>query len=150
LLKKSLCKYDSQLYYKPRSMIYGLRILLFILISIGLYGAFSVSYQTITGSSGCPELLSVPICFVVLTGYSLMMITHQLRPTMLHKMLFSTGLLPVFLLAWVGSAFELFIGNTCPKNNLGIALCYVSLALSISISILYWIYVNLRKTPSTY
>jgi hypothetical protein len=125
-------------------MIYGVRVLLLGLIAVGLYGALSVSYKTVTGTSPCPDVAGIPACFVVLAGYSFMLAASLLQPAKRYKILFLVGWLPVFLLAATGTVFELFNGNTCPKSSAGLALCYVSLALSLIVALLYVFYLKLR------
>jgi hypothetical protein len=113
------------------------------LIAVGLFGAFKVSYDTLTGVAPCPAVAGIPACFVVLAGYSLMLITVSLQLSARFKVLFLIGWLPVFLLAITGSVFELMNGNTCPMSESGIALCYLSLLFSIGVIVLYVFYLKL-------
>ena len=126
-------------------MNYTLRIVLLTLIAVGLYGALSVSYSTVTGSSPCPNVVGVPACFVVLAGYSLMLAAALLQPADKFKAVFLLGWLPVFLLAATGTVFELSNGNTCPKSDSGLALCYVSLSFSVVVALLYFFYLKLME-----
>lgn len=126
-------------------LFYGVRIILLGLIAVGLYGALSVSYSTLTGTSPCPNVVGVPACFVVLAGYALMLAASLLKPAHRFKSVFLLGWLPVFLLAATGTIFELSNGNTCPKSDSGLALCYVSLSFSVAVALLYFFYIKLRE-----
>jgi hypothetical protein len=125
------------------------RSLLVGLIAVGLYGSLNVSYDTLTAVAPCPALAGIPACFVVLAGYSLMLIGVVLQPKAKFKLLFLAGWLPVFLLAITGSAFELMNGNTCPKSESGIALCYLSLLFSIGVIVFYAFYLKLPSAKTS-
>lgn len=122
-----------------------LKIILWCLLGVGLYGAFSVSYTTITGTSPCPSVVGVPACFVVFIGYFLMLIATLINTHSHTRTFFLAGWIPVFLLAFVGSVFEIGNGNTCPKSSFGLALCYVSLAFAVTIAFCFFI---IRKSKS--
>jgi hypothetical protein len=128
-------------------MANSLRIILLGLIATGLYGAASVSYHAITGAAPCPHIANIPACFIVLAGYTLMLIAVMIEsvgnaqrtaPTPTPKKVFLIGWLPVFLLAVTGSLFELSHGNTCPKSDTGLPLCYVSLFFSIALVLIFY------------
>lgn len=125
-------------------LIFVVRGVLIGLIALGLFGAFNVSFDTFTGIAACPEVIAIPVCFVVLAGYCLILVSVVLTPTVRLKWLFLSAWLPVFLLAITGSILELIYGNTCPKNESGIALCYLSLLLSVTVFILYRLYLSLH------
>ncbi len=125
--------------------VYFVKFILFALLATGLYGAASVSYTTITGVAPCPTVGFIPACFVVFIGYLFMLIATILmisrRP--LNK-LFLIGWVPVFLLAFIGSIFEISNGSTCPKSSSGLALCYVSLIFTIIIAMSYLFLAKLK------
>lgn len=118
--------------------MYFLKVILWGLLGVGLYGALSVSYTTITGTSPCPSIAGIPACFIVLAGYSLMLLATFITQTKKSTWFFFTGWAPVFLLAFVGSIFEIGNGDTCPKSSSGLALCYVSLTFAIAVIVLYF------------
>lgn len=113
-------------------------IMLYLLVAGGLYGALSVSYQTITGIAPCPYVLEIPICFIVATGYSTMLIGLLLSMKIVAKNIFLTGWFLVFSIALTGTLFELLIKKgTCPVSSSTIPLCYLSLAITVVIIILF-------------
>ena len=115
------------------------RVILFGLIALGLYGAASVSYSTITGTAPCPTVGFIPACYIVFIGYLLMLIASAATLFIKRQRysIFFCGWTPVFLLAFFGSIFEVINGNTCPKSGSGLALCYVSLSFALVIAGLY-------------
>ena len=122
------------------------RVILFGLIALGLYGAASVSYSTITGTASCPTVGFIPACYIVFIGYLLMLIASSaiLFQRQQRYSIFFVGWTPVFLLAFFGSLLEVINGNTCPKNGSGLALCYVSLSFAIVIAGLYLFLIKAR------
>ena len=123
-------------------------VFLWMLIIVGLWGALSVSYTTVTGAVPCPSFASVPICYLVSIGY-LFMLAAQLSffDGMKHR-LFYPGWSLVFIIAASGTALEMFTGDTCPRNDSGVPLCYFSLALSLAIILLHAFILWSRKFTS--
>jgi predicted membrane channel-forming protein YqfA (hemolysin III family) len=104
-------------------------------VGVGLYGALSVSYLTLTltGEALCPAVSAVPICYLVSVGYLLMFAT-QLRGSLAWRSkIFSVGWLLVFIIALFGVVAELFYGDICPKSSLDVPLCFVSMGLVLVI-----------------
>jgi hypothetical protein len=116
-----------------------IKIVLLALLSIGLYGALSVSYLTVSGIAPCPSVVYIPACYVVTVGYFLMLVATLFHQKYTAKWLFIIGWAPVILLALVGSMLELNQGNVCPKSSTGIPLCYVSLSFALVVAMLYWL-----------
>jgi hypothetical protein len=112
------------------------KILLWGFLALGLYGALNVSYSTMTGESPCPSVAGVYICYVVLTGYLLMVVAQFLTPY--KALVFYLGWIIVFAIALLGTVFEISQGNVCPQSSSGLPLCYVSLLASAIIGILFW------------
>ena len=117
----------------------AIKVILLVLLSIGLYGALSVSYLTVTGIAPCPSVAKLPACFIVTIGYFLMLVATFFSNKLNAKWLFIIGWSPVVLLALVGSLLELSQGDICPKSSMGIALCYVSLSFAIMVAALFWL-----------
>ena len=116
-----------------------IKVILLALLSIGLYGALSVSYLTVTDIAPCPTVVSIPACYVVTIGYFLMLLATLFNNKVTAKWLFIVGWTPVVLLALVGSMLELSQGDICPKSSIGIPLCYVSLSFATLVAVLYWL-----------
>ena len=118
---------------------YVIKILLWLLLAAGLYGALSVSYTTITGTAPCPDVQGLPVCFVVAVGYIMMVASLFMLNKAWKKWIFLSGWLVVFLIAVTGTLLEIMNGNTCPQSADGLPLCYVSLTFSILILVLNFV-----------
>ncbi len=113
------------------------RAALWLLLAIGLYGALSVSYTTITGTAPCPDLKGLPICFVVAAGYLAMIVSQTGLCKRNSNKMFLAGWLVVFLIAVLGTLLEIIKGDSCPTSDSGFPLCYLSLAVSVLVFVLY-------------
>lgn len=115
--------------------------MLYLLVAGGLYGALWVSYKTITGIAPCPHVQGIPICFVVAAGYSTMLmglfLSHFPGKKVIAKNIFLTGWFLVFSIAATGTLFEFMIKGTCPVSSSGSPLCYLSLAITLVIIIVF-------------
>jgi hypothetical protein len=124
-------------------LIYINKAVLWGLLALGLIGALKVSYTTLTGVSPCPSVAGIYICYVVLTGYLMMVIAQVIRPY--KAIVFYIGWAIVFGIALLGTGLEISQGNACPQSSSGLPLCYVSLFVSAVIGILFW--VLLKQNP---
>lgn len=121
-------------------------ITLWVLLAIGFLGALKVSYANFTGSP-CPYIAFVPICYIVLIAYGLMIAAMLIRNNRCKHYFFCAGWGTAFVIALVGSAAEIFAGGgVCPSSGGGslrgassssIPLCFISLALTIVILVLF-------------
>jgi len=116
-------------------------IILLILLAVGFIGALKVSYENITGQA-CPHFFLIPICYVVLIAYGLMIVSTLSSAVISKHYLFWAGWVTATLIAMAGSISELMAGGgVCPTSGSGafgaIPLCYVSLAMLIVILILF-------------
>ena len=120
---------------------------LWILLAIGFFGAVEVSYENLTGNP-CPHVFAVPVCYVVLIGYTLMVLSVIVNHNGCRHHFFVIGWSIAAAIAAVGSIAELVAGGgVCPTSGGGsirgtttstaIPLCYVSLALLIGILMLF-------------
>ena len=104
-----------------------LRIIIVALAGLGFWGAASISYIHWTGSESCPMLKVIPACYVVLAGYSLILLESLITWDRYFK-LFLIGWTPVILLACLGVYGELSGTFQCPRTASGIPKCYFSAA----------------------
>ena len=106
-------------------------------IAFGTYGAISISYNTLTQVSPCPAVSGFPVCYLVLAGYLAMLVSLFLTKYDFHKGIFYIGWFIVFLIAIVGTIYELYSGNICPRTSYGLPMCYLSLAFTLLIVFLF-------------
>ena len=124
------------------------RVILWLLILAGLWGALRVSYTTITGTARCPDFASVPICYLVGTGYLSMLAAQVASSGRLKNYLFYPAWTLVFVIAALGTGFEVANGNVCPRNSSGVPLCYFSFILCVAIFLFYLFTSNTRRLNS--
>jgi hypothetical protein len=115
------------------------RVLLWLLIGTGLWSGLRLSYLTLTDVAPCPDIGGLPICYLVALGYTIMLAAQLTPAGKFRDMLFFPAWILVCAIAALGTGFEFAVGETCPKNSSGLPLCYLSLAYSIAIVLLYLI-----------
>jgi len=121
-------------------------IALLALLVIGFFGALKVSFANF-GGSPCPHIWIVPVCYVVLMAYGLMIASVVIRHNGCKHYFFCAGWGTAFVIALIGSIAELFAGGgVCPTSGSGgirgassgsIPLCYASLAMLLIILVLF-------------
>lgn len=120
---------------------------LWALLAIGFIGALKVSYENLTGNP-CPHVFFVPVCYAVLIGYALMVLSVIINHNGCRHHFFVIGWSIAAAIALIGSLAELVAGGgVCPTSGAGsirgattagaIPLCYISLALLIGILVLF-------------
>ena len=117
-----------------------IRVALIALIAIGLWSSARLSYRQYQSGEACPILGPVPACYIALAGYVMMSIAVAVTITRMDwnlSWVFWLGLATAGGLALLGSAMELVKGDVCPKAYGWLPMCYVSLAFSVVIGILY-------------
>lgn len=110
------------------------RISIIILALFGVWGVAKISMNHWTGESACPMIGQAPICYIILIGYSLIVLSMypQLKKA---AIVFLLGWLPVMLFALTGVIGELTNTLQCPQTPTGIPACYFSAAFSLIIGI---------------
>ncbi len=114
------------------------RTAIVLLASIGVLGVGRISISHWTGEAACPMMGSLPACYIILIGYSLIVLSMYPR---LQKafVLFLIGWVPVAMLALTGVVGELTDVLQCPHLENGIPQCYLSAALALFIGLLTWL-----------
>jgi hypothetical protein len=82
----------------------------------------------------------VPACYIAFAGYLMMasaLVVRTARPEVNLSRMFWLGLLAAGGLALVGSGLEIIRGDVCPKAFGWLPMCYVSLAFSVLIGIIF-------------
>jgi hypothetical protein len=127
-----------------KSFTKALSLMLALHITFGLWGAFNVSYDTLTGKAYCPKLFNIPVCYLVSIGYLLMLLPQLFSSLNKNNKVFYSGWGLVFVIAIVGVSFELTIGHVCPTSKKDIPLCYLSFAYCVLIMCVHWLRLRLK------
>ena len=125
------------------------RVLLIAMIVLGLRGAGSLSYEQYQTGEACPVLGNfIPACYIAFGGYILIAIGAALSffPAGVDgvatlsswgRYLFWVGTAIAGGLAAIATVMELVKGDVCPVGPASIPMCYISLAFSIVIAVVY-------------
>lgn len=118
-----------------------IRIALIAMVLFGLWGAGNLSYRQYLSGEACPVLGDlVPACYIAFGGYILIALGVALSmamPGATGRYLFWSGTIIAGGLAALASVLELIKGDVCPIAFGFIPMCYISLAFSIVIAILF-------------
>ena len=104
-----------------------------VILIIGIFGAGGLVLEEFKTGDGCPKILQVPMCLVVLICFMVPLLVHLLKKWNLLYFLF-TGL--AASIALVASIMQFFGNAECPKTDSGTPMCYYSLLLFSSLIIL--------------
>ena len=114
---------------------------LWALVIFGLVSITMVSIDNMSGNA-CPDLFSIPICYIVNIGYALMLGSLIIKNNKCKHHFFCAGWGMAFVIALFASFAEFFSGGgVCPSSTgglrggdmAGIPLCYISLVVLIVI-----------------
>ena len=125
------------------------RIVLIAMILLGLWGAGKLSFQQYQTGEACPVLGNfIPACYIAFGGYILIAIGAVLSFFPVgtdgvsaiqtwSRYLFWGGTVVAGGLAALATVMELVKGDVCPVAFGSVPMCYVSLAFSIVIAVMY-------------
>ncbi|GAL62652.1 hypothetical protein [Algibacter lectus] len=103
------------------------------ILILGVYGAGGLVVEEFKTGEGCPKIMGIPMCLVILFCFLVPLIVHLLKKWNVLYFLF-TGL--AGSIALVASIMQ-FTGNAeCPKTTSGTPMCYFSLLLFSSLIVL--------------
>ena len=118
-----------------------IRIALIAMVLFGLLGAGRLSYEQYQSGEACPVLGdTVPACYIAFGGYILIaagVALSILMPGAIGSYLFWGGTLVAGGLAALATVLELVKGDVCPVAFGSVPMCYISLAFSIVIAVLF-------------
>ena len=118
-----------------------IRIALIAMVLFGLWGAGRLSYEQHLSGKACPVLGDmVPACYIAFGGYILIaagVALSILMPGAMGGYLFWTGTFIAGGLAAFATVLELIKGDVCPVAFGSVPMCYISLAFSIVIALLF-------------
>ena len=118
-----------------------IRVLLVAMVLLGLWGAGRLSFDQYQTGEACPILGNfIPACYIAFFGYVLIaagVAFSMLMSGSTGSYLFWTGTAIAGGLAALATVLELIKGDICPIGMYGIPMCYISLAFSIVIAVLF-------------
>ncbi|SFC06336.1 hypothetical protein SAMN04489722_101558 [Algibacter lectus] len=103
------------------------------ILIIGVYGAGGLVVEEFKTGEGCPKIMGIPMCLVILFCFLVSLIVHLLkRKNIVYFLL--TGL--AGSIALIASIMQFFGYAKCPKAASGTPMCYYSLLLFSSLIVL--------------
>ncbi len=121
-------------------------IVLWALLLLGFLGAAKISYSNMLGSA-CPHIGFIPICYIVLAAYGLMILSLIIPHMGCKHYFFCAGWGTAFVIALVGSIAEIASGGgVCPSSGGGgvravasgsVPMCFISLGMLVVILVLF-------------
>ena len=118
-----------------------IRVLLVAMVLLGLWGSGRLSYDQYQTGEACPILGDfIPACYIACFGYVLIaagVALSMLMSGLTGSYLFWAGTAIAGGLAAFATVLELIKGDVCPVGPYGIPMCYISLAFSTVIAVLY-------------
>ena len=117
------------------------KIALSLLVLFGLWGSGRLSYDQYRSGEACPVLGDlVPACYIAFFGYILITagVAFSMRgASSIGTYLFWSGTVIAGGLALLASVLELIKGDVCPIAFGVVPMCYISLAMSVAILVLF-------------
>jgi len=107
--------------------------IILVILLIGIYGAGDLVLEEFKTGEGCPKIMSVPVCLIVLICFIIPLIVHLLKRWNALFFLF-TGL--AGSIALIASMMQFIEKGQCPKTDSGIPMCYYSLIMFSSLIVL--------------
>lgn len=107
--------------------------LVYIILVVGIIGAGGLVIEEIKTGNGCPKVLGIPMCLVILICFIIPLIIHIINKKNLFYFLF-TGI--AFGIAFVASILQFNNNTECPKTSYGTPMCYYSFIIFLSLIIL--------------
>ena len=130
-----------------------IRIALIAMVLFGLWGAGQLSYKQYQTGEACPILGdTVPACYIAFGGYILIAVGVAISlpmPGATGNYLFWGGTTIAGGLAAFATVLEFIKGDVCPVGPYGIPMCYISLAFSAVIAVLFVLQTSLASSTAT-
>ena len=111
-----------------------LYILIILIAGFAVYGSFSLSMNDWQIGNVCPKILGIPACYIVFGCFAMALITHFI-PSSKSKWAFFFFIGIVTLIASTGTIGELTGTAKCPTTAGGTPMCFISLAICLSLLI---------------
>nr|WP_321246129.1 hypothetical protein [uncultured Psychroserpens sp.] len=119
-----------------------LKYSIFIILIIGLLGAGGLVIEELKTGEGCPKIMHIPMCLVILICFLIPLIAHLLQKWNTLYFLF-TGL--AGSIALIASIMQYTGHAECPKTASGTPMCFYSLLLFSSLIILKIIHIKSKS-----
>ncbi len=107
--------------------------LILVILIIGINGAGGLVIEEFKTGVGCPKIMYIPMCLVILICFILPLIAHLIKKWNVVYFLFTVL---AGTIALVASMMQFAGTAQCPKTASSTPMCYYSLLLFSSLTIL--------------
>ena len=114
-----------------KGILFGLII---AIAGFAVYGSFGISMNDWQTGNICPKIIGIPACYIVFVCFVVALISH-LIPNKNSKWVYFFFVGIVTLIASTGTIGELTGLAECPRTSGGTPMCFISLAICLSLLI---------------
>ncbi|WP_075341854.1 hypothetical protein [Tenacibaculum agarivorans] len=122
-----------------------LSFFIYTLLAIGIIGVSGLVVTEIQTGNGCPKILSIPMCVVILICFIAPLLSHIYKKWNFLYFFFTGSAL---LIATIASILQFTNNAECPKDSNGTPMCYFSFLIFFSLILLNIFYVKSSKTKA--
>ena len=106
------------------------------LLLFTIYGSTNLSILDFQQKNVCPKVLGIPACYIVLAFFVLTLAGHIFSSYLNKDTLYFLFLAVPLLFALGGTLTELSGKVVCPRTPGGTPMCYISLAMCLTLVVL--------------
>lgn len=106
--------------------------LIILIAGFAIYGSSTLAMNEWEIGNICPKILGIPACYIVAACFVVALIGHLL-PHSKGKWIFFFFIGIVTLIASTGTIGELTGMTKCPRTDGGTPMCFISLAICLSL-----------------
>jgi len=106
--------------------------LTWVILTIAIVGAATLSYTDWQHKNICPKIISIPACYIVFSMFFIAAVMHQINNKTSNFLYFAVIGIPLFF-ASKGTIIELAGTEICPRSDSGTPMCFISLGFCISL-----------------
>lgn len=99
------------------------------ILLLAIYGSMELSITDFQEKDICPKIKGVPVCYLILFLFILVLLTHTVRKLFVRNIWYFSLLSIPFLMALSGTLTELSGIEVCPRTSFGIPMCFISLLI---------------------
>jgi len=118
--------------------------LVILIAGLAIYGSFGLVMNEWQHGNICPKILGIPACYIVLACFASALIAH-LIPNKKGVLFFTIFVGTVTLIASTGTIGELTGMTNCPRTAGGTPMCFISLAICLSLLASKFAFIKFRN-----
>ena len=121
--------------------------LIILIAGFAIYGSTGLVIDEYKVGNICPKIIGIPACYIVLFCFSGGLLAHLL-PISNEKYIYFFFIGIITLIASTGTIGELTGMTKCPRTVGGTPMCFISLAICLSLLVSKFAWLRLMKINS--